>query len=86
MPKQKIIPLAEGDAALIIHTNVDGFGSYDIEITSNFTEKTVTPDELVFYTLLLRGMVYYTINDVDVLVTGGAKDMQHNYTEKETMH
>ena len=56
MPKQKVINLKEGDAALIVHTNVDGMGSYDLEICYNFSPGSLHPDEMTFYTLLLHGV------------------------------
>lgn len=85
MPKQKIIHLNEGDAALIVHTNVDGMGSYDLEICYNFSPSSLHPDEMSFYTLLLHGVLYYSIYDPDTLVNAGLKDIKQ-LQEKVTIH
>jgi|TARA_R100001509_G_C4804923_1_gene194400 hypothetical protein len=85
MPKQKVINLKEGDAALIVHTNVDGMGSYDLEICYNFSPSSLHPDEMTFYTLLLHGVLYYSMYDPDTLVSAGFEDIKQ-LQEKVTIH
>lgn len=85
MSKQKVIHLNEGDAALIIHTNVDGMGSYDLEICYNFSTNSLHPDDMTFYTLLLHGVLYYSMYDPDTLVSAGFEDIKQ-LQEKVTIH
>ena len=51
MSKTKIITLENGDSALVIRRNVDGMGSYDVELTYNFDENIMPHDEILFFTL-----------------------------------
>ena len=86
MSKSKIVTLENGDSALVIRRNVDGMGSYDVELTYNFDENVMPHDEILFFTLLLRGMVYYATHDTDVLIASGTKSITNDYNNKVTIH
>jgi hypothetical protein len=64
---------------------VDGMGSYDLEICYNFSPGSLHPDEMTFYTLLLHGVLYYSMYDPDTLVSAGFEDMKQ-LQEKVTIH
>lgn len=86
MSKNKIVTLENGDSALVVRRNVDGMGGYDVELTYNFDENIMPHDEILFFTLLLRGMVYCATHDTDVLISSGTKSITSEYDNKTTIH
>ncbi len=86
MPKTKIVTLGNGDSSLVIRRNVDGVGGYHIELNYNFDENIMPHDEILFFTLLLRGMVYNATHDTDTLIQSGTKSLINEYDGKPTIH
>ncbi len=81
MPKTKIVTLGNGDSSLVIRRNVDGVGG-----NYNFDENIMPHDEILFFTLLLRGMVYNATHDTDTLIQSGTKSLINEYDGKPTIH
>ena len=86
MQKLKTITLAEGDSALIIRT-VKEDEAYDVEILHHFpNKKDMSDDEVAFYTLLLRGMADYAMNNPEALIEQGQLSFSRDFNQLHTIH
>jgi len=86
MQKRKTITLAEGDSALIVR-NLKNEEAYDVELIHNFSEKVdFREDEMAFYTLLLRGMAHYAMNNPELLVEQGQLSYSKALKQLHTIH
>ena len=86
MQKRKTINLAENDSALIIRNLGDG-EAYDIEIVHNFSNVSKeNNEEATFYTLLLRGIADYAMNNPESLIEQGQLSFANDFNLLQTIH
>ena len=86
MQKRKTITLAENDAVLIIR-NLGDEDAYDIEIVHNFSNVSEdNNDEVTFYTLLLRGIADYAMNNPESLIEQGQLSFANDINLLQTIH
>mgnify|MGYP003123178086 FL=1 len=86
MQKRKTITLAENDSVLIIR-NLGDENAYDIEIVHNFSNVSEeNNDEVTFYTLLLRGIADYAMNNPESLIEQGQLSFANDINLLQTIH
>tara|TARA_R100001015_G_C4502657_1_gene76717 strand:+ start:171 stop:431 length:261 start_codon:yes stop_codon:yes gene_type:complete len=86
MQKRKTITLAENDSVLIIR-NLGDEDAYDIEIVHNFSNVSEeNNDEVTFYTLLLRGIADYAMNNPESLIEQGQLSFANDINLLQTIH
>ena len=83
MQKLKTVTLAEGDSALVVR-NLKTEESYDVELVHNFVDSR--EDEISFYTLLLRGMAHYAMNNPELLIEQGQLSFNKDFKQLHTIH
>ena len=86
MQKFKMIKLADGDSAIIIRNNKDEKG-YDVEIIHHFPrEDDASEEEMTFFTLMLRGMADYAMNNPEPLIEQGQRSFASDFNQLHTIH
>ena len=86
MQKRITITLAENDSVLIIR-NLGDEDAYDIEIVHNFSNVSEdNNDEVTFYTLLLRGIADYAMNNPESLIEQGQLSFANDINLLQTIH
>ena len=86
MQKRKTITLDENDSVLIIR-NLGDEDAYDIEIVHNFSNVSEdNNDEVTFYTLLLRGIADYAMNNPESLIEQGQLSFANDINLLQTIH
>ena len=86
MQKLKTVTLAEGDSVLIVR-NLKTEEAYDVELVHNFSENVDSrEDEISFYTLLLRGMAHYAMNNPELLIEQGQLSFNKDFNQLHTIH
>jgi hypothetical protein len=71
------VKLSPGDSAVIIRHEDDDDGGFGIEIYHHPTD-TMSEDDVVFYTLLTRGMAYHATQDMETVLDMGKESFEES--------